>query len=72
MCLLCKPQKKDYLSINTFQTGSIEEYLIIKSYRGALVMEQEELFQDSTNESQWRSHKSDEWGRRLDAVRLAP
>ena len=44
---MCKPQKKDYLSINTFQTGSGKEYLIIKSYQGALVVEQE---QSSTNE----------------------
>ena len=38
--LLCKPQRKDYLLINAFQTGSSEEYLITKSYRKALVVEQ--------------------------------
>ena len=38
--LSCKLQKKDYSSINAFQTGSGEEYLIIKSYREALIVEQ--------------------------------
>ena len=41
--LLCKPQKKDYSSINVFQTGSGEEYLITKSYWEALVVEQRAL-----------------------------
>ena len=43
MRLSCKPQRKDYSSINAFQTGSGEEYLITKSYRGALVVEQRAL-----------------------------
>ena len=55
-----KPQRKDYSSINAFQTGSSEEYLITKSYQGALVVEQEELPRNSTNESQWQSHRSGE------------
>ena len=41
MRLLCKLQRKNYSSINAFQTGSGEEYFITKSYREALVVEQE-------------------------------
>ena len=39
--------KKNYLSINAFQTGSGGAYLIIKSYQEALMVEQESFINKS-------------------------